>query len=187
MCEDVDKAWIITYTGKKFYHLNPQPEMVCIEDIAHALSQTCRWTGHTRFHYSVAQHSYYCSFLVPQENALEALMHDSSESYLGDMNRPLKHFTEAGPAYRKVEAVVEAVIFKKFGLPEKMAEAVKEADTKMLYTEKAQLMNVTEATKYEARKWGRDETQADIRIDEWTPKFAELMFLHRFRELYEEK
>src|SRR6266446_1823797 len=176
MCEDRDKAWIITYTGKKFYHLNPQPEMVCIEDIAHSLAQTCRWTGHTRFHYSVAQHSIYCSHIVLPEMALEALLHDGSEAYLGDMNRPLKHFTEAGPAYRKVEAVVEAVIFKKFGLAPDMSPEVKAADTKMLYTEKAQLMNVTEATRYESRKWGVEETVADIQIQEWTPKFAELMF-----------
>src|SRR6267378_1608096 len=98
------KAWIVTYSGLQFYHLAPTPEMVCIEDIAHALSQTCRWTGHTKFHYSVAQHSIYCSFLVPAEHALAALLHDASEAYLGDMNRPLKHYTDAGPAYMKVEA-----------------------------------------------------------------------------------
>ena len=91
-------AWIITYSGKKFYHLAPSAEMVDIVDIAHALSLTCRWTGHTRYHYSVAQHSWYFSYLVPKEFALSALLHDASEAYLGDMNRPLKHFTPAGPA-----------------------------------------------------------------------------------------
>jgi len=184
---DVSKAWIITYTGLKFYHLNPQPEMVCIEDIAHSLSQTCRWTGHTRFHYSVAQHSVYASQICAPEFAFDVLMHDSSETYLGDMNRPLKHFTAAGPAYLRIEEKVEQVIFKKFGVRFPLSAEVKKADTQMLYAEKAQLMNVTEATQYEARKWGTDETEADIRIEEWTPKKAELMFLLRFEELNKEK
>lgn len=181
---DAAKAWIITFTGLKFYHLNPQPEMVVIEDIAHALSNIGRWTGHTRFHYSVAQHSVYASQICPPEDAFDALMHDSSEAYLGDMNRPLKHFTAAGPAYREIEEKVEDVIFKKFGVRNPLSEAVKDADTQMLYAEKAQLMNVTAATMYESRKWGRDERQANIRIEKWAPTFAEHMFLYRFNELY---
>lgn len=184
---DVDKAWIITYTGLKFYHLNPQPEMVVIDDIAHALSNIGRWTGHTRYHYSVAQHSVYASRIVAPEFAFDALMHDSSEAYLGDMNRPLKHFTAAGPAYREIEEKVEQVIFRKFGVRFPLPEAVKEADTQMLYTEKAQLMNVTQATMYEAKKWGREESVANIAIERWTPRRAEKMFLKRFAELYREK
>jgi 5'-deoxynucleotidase YfbR-like HD superfamily hydrolase len=181
---DEQKAWIITYTGKKFYHLNPQPEMVCEEDIAHSLSQLCRWTGHTRFHYSVAQHSVYASIICPQEIAFECLMHDASEAYLGDMNRPLKHFTAAGPAYLQIEEKVEQAIFKKFGLPYPMSEEVKKYDVQMLYAEKAQLMNVTEATQYESKKWGTDETEADITIHEWAPGYAKQAFLTRFRQLY---
>lgn len=183
--KDPKRAWIITYTGKKFYHLQPTPEMVCIEDIAHSLSMLCRWTGHTRFHYSVAQHSVYASYLVPDSFKLSALLHDASEAYLGDMNRPLKHFTQAGPAYKEIEEQVEPVIFEKFGVPYPMPEEVKTVDTALLYAEKAQLMNVTEATAYEARKWGRDETPAQILIAEWTLRFAEKTFLERFQELKE--
>lgn len=181
---DPTKAWIITFSGKKFYHLAPTPDMVDIGDIAHSLSMLCRWTGHTRFHYSVAQHSVYASKICPPEIAFAILMHDASEAYLGDMNRPLKHFTAAGPAYLKIEEKVEEVIFKKFGVPFPLPAAVKEFDTRMLYTEKAQLMTVTEATKYEAKKWGQDETVANIRIERWTPKQAEKSFLRRFHELY---
>jgi 5'-deoxynucleotidase YfbR-like HD superfamily hydrolase len=187
MCEDAKKAWIITYTGKKFYHLDPKPEMVCEQDIAHSLAQLCRWTGHTRYHYSVAQHSVYASMICPPEIAFDCLMHDSSEAYLGDMNRPLKHFTQAGPVYLEIEEKVEKVIFKKYGMTYPMLSEVKKFDTQLLYAEKKQLMNVTEATQYEARKWGTDETEANIKIEEWTPKFAELMFLRRFEELYKGK
>jgi 5'-nucleotidase len=181
---DASKAWIITYTGLKFYHLNPQPEMIRIEDIAHSLSQLCRWTGHTKFFYSVAQHSVYASLVCKPEYAFACLMHDAAEAFLGDMNRPLKHFTAAGPAYLQIEEKIEAVIFRKFGLPSVLLPAVKEVDVQMLYAEKAQLMNVNETTQYEARKWGEDETEANILIDCWTPKQAKKMFLERFKELY---
>lgn len=181
---NVDKAWIITFSGLKFYHLKPHPKMVEIADIAHALSNIGRWTGHTRYHYSVAQHSVYASYIVAPEFAFDALMHDSPEAYLGDMNRPLKHFTAAGPAYRVIEERVEEVIFKKYGVRFPLPEEVKEADTKMLYAEKEQLMNVNDSTGSEAHKWGRDQTPADIRIEKWTPRRAEKMFLKRFVELY---
>jgi len=181
---DKTKAWIITFTGDKFYHLAPHTRMVHIEDIAHSLSMLCRWTGHTKHHYSVAQHSWYASHLVAPEFALAALLHDASEAYLGDMNRPLKHFTPAGPAYCKIEERIERVIFEKFGLSYPLSPEVKAADTQMLYAEKAQLMNVTEATKHEAKKWGTDETEAPITIHRWTPRRAEKMFLKRFAELY---
>jgi uncharacterized protein len=187
MSQDISKAWIITYTGKKFYHLTPKPEMVDILDIAHALSNIGRWTGHTRYFYSVAQHSVYASHITAPEFAFDALMHDASEAYLGDLNRPLKHFTQAGPAYLEIEAQVEQVIFEKFGVRFPLPEEVKEADTKMLYAEKAQLMRVTEATQYEAKKWGRDETEADVAIERWGPRRSEREFLMRFFQLYNSK
>ena len=49
---------LATYTRKVFDLLNPKPEMVCIEDIAHSLAYQCRYTGHTRQFYSVAQHCF---------------------------------------------------------------------------------------------------------------------------------
>ena len=50
------EARIRTYTGRYFDILNPQAKDVSIIDIAHALSQLCRFTGHTEFFHSVAQH-----------------------------------------------------------------------------------------------------------------------------------
>lgn len=37
---------IFTFTGGFIRPLDPDPEDICIEDIAHALSMQCRWTGH---------------------------------------------------------------------------------------------------------------------------------------------
>lgn len=50
-------GWIETFTGRQFFPLEPDFEQVDIRDIAHALSMKCRYTGHVREFYSVAQHS----------------------------------------------------------------------------------------------------------------------------------
>ena len=139
--DNLDSAWIETYTGKKFFLLNPRVEDIDILDIAHGLSLQCRWTGQCKFHYSIAQHSYYCSLLGPKEEALERLLHDASESFMGDMNRPLKHFTDAGASYCRQERVVQSVIRERFGLSLTIeSPSVHIADNQMLYAEKRQLM-----------------------------------------------
>jgi len=95
-------ATIGLFSGGTFDILNPRAEDVRIEDIAHALSQQCRFTGHTKTFYSVAQHSVLASTLVAAPDELWALLHDASEAYMGDMNRPLKHAPEmSASALRK--------------------------------------------------------------------------------------
>ena len=37
-----DSGWMITYTGKHFYPLDPDPALITLEDIAHALANICR-------------------------------------------------------------------------------------------------------------------------------------------------
>lgn len=171
-------ATIETYTGLQFHILEPHPEEVNITDIAHALSMLCRFTGHTRFYYSVAQHSYLASFLVPPQFQLEALLHDASEAYIGDMSRPLKHFSECGRLYLEIEAKIEAVIKKKFGLPPTMSPEVKEADNSLLYAEKKALMEPCDWT----HTWGKYE-EIDTTIQPWEPQYAEAQFLRRYRQL----
>ena len=74
------ESYIETVSGRKFYFLNPNPEDIDIEDIAHALSMQCRFTGHTKWFYSVAEHAIWVSYLVPVHLALEGLLHDASET-----------------------------------------------------------------------------------------------------------
>lgn len=181
---NLDKAYIVTYTGKKFHLLEPRIEDIDIEDIAHSLSQQCRWTGHTRHHYSIAQHGYYCSFLGPKNEAFHRLNHDDSEAYVGDMNRPLKHYTEAGPPYRKQEDKIQAIICDCFGMSHTPPPSVHTADEIMLYTEKAQIMASTD---FEMSNPWKPSKVADITIEEWTPKYAKRKFLERFQELYQRR
>jgi uncharacterized protein len=179
---DKDKAYITTFTGKKFYLLEPRAEDIDIVDIAHALSLQCRWTGHTKFHYSVAQHSYYCSFIGPESEAFDRHMHDTPETYIGDLNRPLKHYTEAGVAYRKQEAIIQEAIANRYGYSVVEPPSVKLADNFMLYAEMAQLIDTTVE---HAEDWERyNSTEHQIVIEPWSPVHAELMFLKRFKELY---
>lgn len=140
------EQWIMTYTGKHFHLLNPQPDEVDRVDIAHALSNVCRFTGHTKDFYSVATHSILCAEQARKDGMsakiqLYCLLHDGSESYLADVNAPLKEIL--GKVYTDLEDKVQSTIYKHFGLPEPTDEewkTVKHYDCFMFQNEIAQLM-----------------------------------------------
>lgn len=107
-------AWIQTYSGVRFYPLDPLAEEVNIVDIAHALSNNCRFAGHTAEHYSVAQHSVAVSKLVPPEDALWGLLHDAAEAYTGDLPRPIKRYI---PQWKQIEERLLDAVAARFNLP----------------------------------------------------------------------
>lgn len=174
---------ITTYTGKRFHLFNPSHDEICIEDIAHALSNLCRFTGHCTRFYSVAQHSWHASFYVPDEHKFEALMHDASEAYLNDLSRPLKHDIRM-EAYLDAEGTVDYAIRTKFGMPivtvpPYMTPIVKEIDDKLVYTEGRQLTRDT--------KWTDGHAYLeDLTLPVMTPVQAEHAFLARYAELSRE-
>ncbi len=129
-------SYIQTLNGNHIDYLNISPDQIAIEDIATALSNLCRFAGHLPEFYSVAQHSVLTSFLVSEEFALEALLHDAQEAYVCDIPSPLKRLL---PDYRQIENYVESVIRRKFGLPEAVSDPVKYADLIMLATERQEL------------------------------------------------
>jgi hypothetical protein len=111
---------------------DPDPDDVDIVDIAHALSHICRYAGHCKTFYSVAEHSYIMSQMVPPEHALQALLHDATEAYCQDLPRPLKAHL---PEYRAIEQLNRAAICKRFGLALEEPTEVRQADRDILLSE----------------------------------------------------
>lgn len=165
-------SWTQTYTGRQFFPMDPHPDDVDPDDIAHALSLLCRYNGHVTRFYSVAQHSVLLSrHFADPDLARRALLHDAAEAYVGDMVRPLKHHM---PEYRAVEDRVLNAIGTRFGLPNNLASlpaAIKDADHRILIDERAALMPAT------THVWDTvGKEPLGVIIDSWTPEFAESAF-----------
>lgn len=119
----------MTYTGKRINLFNINAADICIVDISHHLSQTCRFGGATQEFYSVAQHSVHVSAILADEYQLWGLLHDAAEAYVGDVIRPVKY---ALPDFQQLEKEVLCYISKAFELDWPIPEAVKMADETVL-------------------------------------------------------
>jgi 5'-deoxynucleotidase YfbR-like HD superfamily hydrolase len=173
-------TWTQTYTGKVFDIFHPKPESICIEDIAHHLSQINRFTGATPFEYSVAQHSLLVSRLCEPHYALFGLLHDAAEAYLGDWPAPWKcDVIINGVDIHDIESDIQRAVHEKFGLLFWTQNEVERADKRALATERRDLMASehiwpTDGDGYEPAPWP---------IREYEPAEVESMFLARFKEL----
>jgi len=166
--------WIVTFRGHHVYPFEMKLADIDIYDIAHALSLICRFTGHTRQFYSVAEHSVRVSRTCTPANALWGLMHDASEAYIADIARPVKHTPEM-QEYRNIETRIMCSIATRFGLPLEMPLDIKEADDALMYTEARDLLR--------DHDWIDDKKCLPQRIRPMHPEQAELAFLQRYREL----
>lgn len=183
--------WMLTYTGKHFWPLDPRPEDIDIRDIIHHLAMTCRWGGATKFHYSVAQHCVLVcdavfwrskNLLAPpdicKEWALWGLLHDASEAYLGDMVRPLKRQPGMG-YYRLAEEAVMKCVCSHFGMSyHHMPEVVKKIDNALIYTEARDLIAFGNR---EVRHWDSYEEPLPAEIRPWSIEKAKYEFSLRFQ------
>jgi len=178
----MENNWIQTYCGIEFYPLNPRSKDIAIEDIAHALSNQCRFAGHCDRFYSVCQHSVLVSRLCLPQNKLWGLLHDASEAYLVDLPSPLKQSKEF-LAYSKAEKKLMNVICEKYGLQKEMPLDVKEADYRLLLTERNCLMSKS------PREWFLDGQVKpyDFEIKPWSPKAAYKEFMRTFKLTMEDK
>ena len=167
---------ILLHSGAYFDLLDPAGSDFTIHDIAHGLSHTCRYAGQCNGFYSVAEHSWHTSFLVPEHLQLAALMHDAAEAFIGDVTRPLKSLL---PDYKRIERGVEDAIAARFGIIGMDAPEVKRADLAMLAAEQAQIMPS------HADAWAvlGGIIPAPVDVVMWTPPVAKAWFLHRFEQL----
>lgn len=163
-------AWIQTFTGRVFPILNPTPEDIDARDIAHALSLQCRFTGHVREFYSVAEHCVRCAIHAPTELALQALLHDAQEAYISDISRPLKR-SGMLDGYMVVEDRIWKAVALKFGVPEKLDPIVKKLDAQALITEQRDLLGT------QARPWIDTAPPFPETIVPWSSRVAEERYL----------
>lgn len=135
-------GWIQTFTGRRFYPADPEPDQIDPADIAHALSLLCRYGGHVRSHLSVAEHCVLMSRTFDDPVlARWALLHDATEAYVVDLPRPLKRQL---PAYQVIEDRVALAVAERFGLDPVMPAAVKDADNRILLDERSALLTPTD-------------------------------------------
>jgi hypothetical protein len=167
-------SWIQTFTDRQFWPLEPRIEDIDIRDIAHSLSLQCRFNGHCKRFYSVAEHSVLVATAVSVPNRLAALLHDAAETYLTDLPRPVKH---AVVGYDEAEKRVEKAIAEKFGFEHPLPAEVKEADCRICLDERDQIMGPLPAP------WGEPFCSLKplgVRLRCWSPEQAENAFLAAF-------
>lgn len=171
--------WIQTHTGRMFHVTDPLPSEFNIEDIATALSNICRFGGHVRRFYSVAQHCVEVASECPKEFRLEGLLHDAAEAYIGDMVRPLKHSSGLA-GYREIEVRVEMALVQSLpslGIRYPWPAEVHRADNVLLLTEHRDLQVASPAP------WGVPAVPLERTIVPMTPREARSAWFRTYAEL----
>lgn len=176
---------IQTWSGGPFDLLNPRIEQINLLDIAHSLGKLARFNGHSKYHYSVAQHSLLVMMLVStQEPALqrEALMHDAAEAYIGDIATPMKRALRDGwgvfekdPLTEMTERI-ERLIAEKFQLIYPWPIEIHNADKEALRMERFHVMNPSSGVSWE----GVGVSTVEAMVPQVTPEQA----THQFIEVY---
>ena len=171
------KSCITAWSGQWFDILKPEEYEYSIEEIAYALSNLCRYTGHTNAFYSVAEHSVLVSRLVPDHLALCGLLHDASEAYLGDVASPLKALL---PEYKKIEDRVEQAIADFFDLPFPYPKEIKETDKRMYWQERQGIAD----NGIRDGIWHQDlRATRKVEAGGMPPHMARRMFMSRYRQI----
>jgi hypothetical protein len=176
-------SFIQTVSGRRVDPFDPKADEIDLTDIAYALSNQCRFGGHCRVFYSVAQHASLVSDVLFERtgapaDALWALFHDAAEAYLVDLPHPLKHRSALGRLYREAEARLQRCILDCFGLPAAPPPLLKEVDRALLATERSLFSSVA---------WDWPELEGveplELEIRPWRPERARREFLDRSRRL----
>jgi uncharacterized protein len=171
---------INTQSGRQICLLVPSEDTIEICDIAGALSLICRFGGQTSRFYSVAQHSLLVAALAPEDLKREALMHDASEAYLGDVILPVKRLISE--AYSPIEQQFTWVINQKFGIDFPASKAIKEFDLLALELEYEALVQ-GDATRLVATMQRKDMIIAGSEAF-YQPVVAQMAFLKEFNNLF---
>lgn len=127
---------IRTRHGKYVNILEPTPDMFIIEDVAYALNKIPRFSGHLKFDYTVLMHSINACLLTAGDK-FEALMHDCTEAYIGDLSSPIKQLV---PEYQRIETNLRKVMAQAFGFNPEFSQQTHDVDRLLLQMEWDQMM-----------------------------------------------
>jgi hypothetical protein len=175
---------IETASGMRYDFQNPDPDTVILEDIAHALSNVCRFAGQIRRFNSVAEHSALVSEIVEARggNLIDcqaALLHDGHEGFIWDAPSPLKPLL--GDTFKELADIADDVIAEKFLATDAevfKGRIIKAADYTALVVEARALLPVGPTD---------DEWEPLPPGVQWdgglTPYEAKTLFLQRAKEL----
>lgn len=186
------KNWIQSYTGRQVTPLTITPDQICLEDIAHALSNKSRYTGHCPRFYSVAEHSVKGARLFAQQGrpdlALAFLFHDAAEAYLPDIAGPIKGFFRVEHpepfheplTFDELEGYVLRQVARALALTDAASfddPAIRTMDLNVLLAERDALFP------QQPEDWKVPGTPAPVKIENWAPAKAESEFLNTFMVL----
>lgn len=148
-----DELWMLTASGTHFDLQNAKSEDIHCIDIAQSLARTCRFNGHGKHFYSVAEHILNGAKYLDDPKLLKYWhLHDAEEAYLGDIPTPLKKLL--GPEFQKIQQNVHKAICERFDLPMDFDVQVKRNDHRMLLAERELLFDVdTDADPWGIDKW----------------------------------
>jgi hypothetical protein len=178
---------IKTNKGVYFEFNSPEKHDFDVREIAYSLSFINRFTGHAGG-YTVAQHSVLVSYVVPQGYALEGLLHDAAEAYIGDVSSPLKGLIRA--VYKPIEHRIEAALSEQHRLCFPFPPCIKRADLVLLLTEHRDLMKRAKDSSQDTEHWPHDIEPLPRRlfglipaIIRWPAWYARYRFVKRYKEL----
>jgi hypothetical protein len=171
-------ARICTRRGVLIDLFDPPPSAFDIGTVAHALAQKCRWGGQAARFYSIAQHCVLTSWLVPDEVALQGLLHELDEVFLPDVPGPLKHLPWAAEWRALCDRHMRAGCAW-HGLPYPFDERVHLADELLLSTEARDIMSIADPV----AEWGVRWAPLPCRIEPWDMLYSEAKFLSRYADL----
>lgn len=163
---------IETCSGRFVDILEPKVEQIHLPDIAHALALQCRFNGHVRTHYSIAEHCVRVARHMPAPLRIHGLLHDAAEAYLGDIVTPVKRQLAEFAALedRCLATIYEALAVP---LPNPAAEKeVKRADALALKEEAYALLP-------SRGRWGQgiEPVPPEFPVECWTGPRAEVRWL----------
>lgn len=168
--------WILTYTGRAFFPLDPRPEDVTATDVSHGLANKCRFNGQCSPFYSVAEHSCHVAFHLATKYGrasltLAGLLHDGSEAFLPDVPTPVKRDPAFAAYWNPIEARAQTAVYDAFGVPDDVRDCpeLHEADQVLLATEKRDLCT-------QGPSWGPMAEPLPQRIRPLLPEQAEIRF-----------